>query len=70
MWFADRPRELIGTALLKSVLGSAAVDDESGGGDLVDFEPVRPRKTLAMPLGRMESGDETSSPGCGDMCSS
>lgn len=41
-----------------------------GGGDLVSLAPVRPLKTLARPLGRLESGEEGASPGEGDMCSS
>lgn len=40
-----------------------------GGGDLVNLAPVRPLKTLAKPLGRVESGDDGASPGEGDMCS-
>lgn len=41
-----------------------------GGEDLVNLAPVRPLKTLARPLGRLESGEEGASPGEGDMCSS
>lgn len=70
VWLAERAREIVEVAFTNSVLGKAAVEEEeSGGGDFEDLEPVRPRKTLARPPERNGSGEEASSPVCGDMCS-
>lgn len=64
MLFEDIIRAGVGVALTNSVLGRTAGEDdeESGGGDLDDFEFVNPRKTLARPPGRDDSDECVSSP--------
>lgn len=62
--------EVVGVALTISATGRATEDDEDDNvSDLADREAVRPRKTLARPPGRDESGVGCSSPVGGDMCS-